>query len=136
MRAAFHNQYLSLPLMTHVRWKVLNRKLLITPYAPSTCCSLPLVTKHFHGQRVLRFSPYVFSAMDHVSNPMSPLFLLIMNMIIIIVIIIIIIFLRNYLDIFLFLFFVSSLLSFVICVIVFCCFCYWLLYQLINVIIL
>jgi hypothetical protein len=60
VRAAFLNQYLPLPLMTHVRWKVLNRKLLIMPYAPSNCYSLPLVTKHFYGQRVCRFSPYVF----------------------------------------------------------------------------
>jgi len=42
--------------------------------------------------------------MDHVSNPMSPLFLLIMIMIMIIVIIIII-FLRNYLGIILFVLF-------------------------------
>jgi len=81
----------------------------------------------------LQIQSICFSTMDHVSNPLYPLFLLIM--IIIIIIVIIIIFLRNYLGILLCVFYVSSLLYVVVCVLMFCCFCYWLLNQLINILI-
>ena len=75
LHAAFLNQYLPLPLMTRVRWKVLIRKLLIMPYPPSSCYSLPVITKYFPGQRVYRFNPYIFPRWTTFHTQLSIIFI-------------------------------------------------------------
>lgn len=133
VRAAFLNPYLPLPLMTRVRWKVLIRKVLVMPYAPSSCYYLPLMTKYFPWQRVCRFNPYIFSDGPRFKPNVSIVFINQDNnhhhchhfskeL------------LRYSSVCFVFLC-MCTLCCPLLCVLIFRCFCYWLLNQLINVII-